>query len=76
MVFLNYALYPRIRLFDNMVFGLQIAKSLIEEVKARLGKAAGISELSLPPQPGQHFCALPRADRVHWFDAQTLQRPP
>ena len=35
-----------------------------------------LDESVTPPQPGQNFCAIPRADRVHWFDAQTLQRIP
>jgi sn-glycerol 3-phosphate transport system ATP-binding protein len=48
-------------------------------VHARLGQESLTLRLDAsvtPPQPGQHFYATPRADRVHWFDAQTLQRLP
>jgi len=46
MVFQNYALYPHMSVFDNMAYGLKIAKRPIEEIKARVGKAADILELS------------------------------
>jgi sn-glycerol 3-phosphate transport system ATP-binding protein len=46
MVFQNYALYPHMSVFDNMAYGLKIAKRPIEEIKARVDKAAGILELS------------------------------
>jgi sn-glycerol 3-phosphate transport system ATP-binding protein len=46
MVFQNYALYPHMSVFDNMAYGLKIAKRPPEEIKARVDKAAGILELS------------------------------
>ncbi len=46
MVFQNYALYPHMSVFDNMAYGLKIAKVPKEEIKARVDKAAGILELS------------------------------
>jgi sn-glycerol 3-phosphate transport system ATP-binding protein len=46
MVFQNYALYPHMSVFDNMAYGLKIAKRPIEEIKARVDKAADILELS------------------------------
>jgi sn-glycerol 3-phosphate transport system ATP-binding protein len=46
MVFQNYALYPHMSVFDNMAYGLKIAQRPIEEIKARVDKAAGILELS------------------------------
>lgn len=46
MVFQNYALYPHMSVFDNMAYGLKIAKRPAEEIKARVDKAAGILELS------------------------------
>ncbi len=46
MVFQNYALYPHMSVFDNMAYGLKIAKRPIEEIKAQVDKAAGILELS------------------------------
>ena len=46
MVFQNYALYPHMSVFDNMAYGLKIAKVPVTEIKARVDKAAGILELS------------------------------
>ena len=46
MVFQNYALYPHMSVFDNMAYGLKIATRPIEEIKARVDKAAAILELS------------------------------
>ena len=46
MVFQNYALYPHMSVFDNMAYGLKIAKRPIEEIKSRVDKAAGILELA------------------------------
>ena len=45
MVFQNYALYPQMSVFDNMAYGLKIAKVPVDEIKARVDKAAGILEL-------------------------------
>ncbi|MDP2249433.1 MAG: sn-glycerol-3-phosphate import ATP-binding protein UgpC [Hydrogenophaga sp.] len=44
-VFQNYALYPHMSVFDNMAYGLKIAKVPKDEIKARVDKAAGILEL-------------------------------
>ncbi len=46
MVFQNYALYPHMSVFDNMAYGLKIAKVPKEEIKARVDKAAAILELA------------------------------
>ena len=46
MVFQNYALYPHMSVFDNMAYGLKIAKLPLEDIKKRVDKAAGILELS------------------------------
>ena len=46
MVFQNYALYPHMSVFDNMAYGLKIAKLPPEQIKARVAKAAQILELS------------------------------
>ena len=40
MVFQNYALYPHMSVFDNMAYGLKIAKVPMAEIKARVDKAA------------------------------------
>ena len=46
MVFQNYALYPHMSVFDNMAYGLKIAKVPVAQIKARVDKAAKILELS------------------------------
>ena len=45
MVFQNYALYPHMSVFDNMAYGLKIAKVPLAEIKVRVDKAARILEL-------------------------------
>ncbi|SEA92601.1 sn-glycerol-3-phosphate ABC transporter ATP-binding protein UgpC [Variovorax sp. YR216] len=45
MVFQNYALYPHMSVFDNMAYGLKIAKVPSAEIKVRVDKAAKILEL-------------------------------
>ena len=45
MVFQNYALYPHMNVFDNMAYGLKIAKVPMTEIEARVAKAAQILEL-------------------------------
>jgi len=45
MVFQNYALYPHMSVFDNMAYGLKIAKVPKAEIRTRVEKAAGILEL-------------------------------
>ena len=46
MVFQNYALYPHMSVFDNMAYGLKIAKVPKDEIKTRVDKAAKILELT------------------------------
>jgi sn-glycerol 3-phosphate transport system ATP-binding protein len=46
MVFQNYALYPHMSVFDNMAYGLKIAKVPPEQIRSRVDKAARILELS------------------------------
>ena len=45
MVFQNYALYPHMSVFDNMAYGLKIAKLAKAEIEVRVQKAAKILEL-------------------------------
>lgn len=45
MVFQNYALYPHMSVFDNMAYGLKIARVPTAEIRIRVEKAAGILEL-------------------------------
>jgi len=45
MVFQNYALYPHMSVYDNMAYGLKIAKLPKAEIETRVQKAARILEL-------------------------------
>src|SRR3989475_4084011 len=45
MVFQNYALYPHMSVYDNMAYGLKIARLPKAEIDARVAKAAKILEL-------------------------------
>ena len=45
MVFQNYALYPHMSVYDNMAYGLKIAKVPKDEIEARVQKAAKILEI-------------------------------
>ncbi|ESQ92793.1 ABC transporter [Asticcacaulis sp. AC460] len=48
MVFQSYALYPHLNVFDNMAFGLRMAKMAERDIKAAVEKAAamlGIEDL-------------------------------
>ena len=55
MVFQNYALYPHMSVFDNMAYGLKIAKVPKDEIESRVQKAAEILELGelLQRKPNQ-----------------------
>ena len=46
MVFQNYALYPHMSVYDNMAYGLKIAKVPKADIETRVQKAAKILELS------------------------------
>jgi sn-glycerol 3-phosphate transport system ATP-binding protein len=46
MVFQNYALYPHMTVFDNMAYGLKIAKVPLAQIQQRVDKAAKILELA------------------------------
>jgi sn-glycerol 3-phosphate transport system ATP-binding protein len=46
MVFQNYALYPHMSVFDNMAYGLKIARLSKGEIHARVDKAARALEIS------------------------------
>jgi multiple sugar transport system ATP-binding protein len=48
MVFQNYALYPHMTIFNNMAFGLQLAKKkkdFIQDTVARTSKALGLNQM-------------------------------
>ncbi len=46
MVFQSYALYPHMTVFDNMAFGMRIAKASKAEIEKRVGAAAEILQLT------------------------------
>jgi sn-glycerol 3-phosphate transport system ATP-binding protein len=46
MVFQNYALYPHMSVYDNMAYGLKIARVSKTDIETRVQKAAKILELS------------------------------
>ena len=45
MVFQNYALYPHMSVFDNMAYGLKIAKTPKAEIETRVARAAKMLQL-------------------------------
>lgn len=48
MVFQSYAVFPHLRVFDNIAFGLRLKKTPVDETEERVGKAAellGLEEL-------------------------------
>jgi alpha-glucoside transport system ATP-binding protein len=46
MVFQSYALYPHMSVYDNMAFGLKIAKRPAAEIEAKVRQAATILQLT------------------------------
>jgi ABC-type sugar transport system ATPase subunit len=46
MVFQSYALYPHMTVYDNMAFGMKIAKEKKEEIDRRVKQAAEILQLT------------------------------
>ena len=75
-----YALYPHMKVYDNMAFGMKLAKSSKEDIRARVVKAAEMLQIDhlldrLPKQlsGGQRQRvaigrALVRDPRVFLFD--------
>ena len=56
MVFQNYALYPHMTIYDNMVYGLKFRKVPKEEIQTRVMetmKILGFDEMYLKRRPGQ-----------------------
>ncbi len=46
MVFQSYALYPHMTVYDNMAFGMQLAKSGKEQIRERVEKAAEMLQIT------------------------------
>ena len=70
MVFQSYALYPHMTVYENMAFGMKLAKADKGEVERRVRRAAEMLQLTtyldrLPKQlsGGQSRCASRRASR-------------
>jgi ABC-type sugar transport system ATPase subunit len=55
MVFQSYALYPHMTVYDNMAFGMKIARASKAEIDARVNQAADILQLT------QYLHRLPKA---------------
>ena len=55
MVFQSYALYPHMTVYDNMAFGMRIARASKEEIEERVQNAADILQL------GPYLDRLPKA---------------
>ena len=56
MVFQNYALYPHMTVYDNMVYGLKFRKVPKEEIQERVSevmKILGFDDMYLKRRPGQ-----------------------
>ncbi len=55
MVFQNYALYPHMKVFDNIAFGLKLRKVPKDEIKKRVLKAAKMLHIEdlLDRKPGE-----------------------
>ncbi|QDY71214.1 ABC transporter ATP-binding protein [Qingshengfaniella alkalisoli] len=80
MVFQSYALYPHMTVYDNMAFGMKLAKASAQDVKARVEAAAKLLQIDhlldrLPKQlsGGQRQRvaigrAITRDPRVFLFD--------
>ncbi|MBP7241433.1 ABC transporter ATP-binding protein [Amaricoccus sp.] len=45
MVFQSYALYPHMKVYDNMAFGMKLAKAGEAEIRARVEKAAKMLQI-------------------------------
>jgi len=45
MVFQSYALYPHMNVFNNMAFGMKLAKSGTDDIKQRVEEAARLLQI-------------------------------
>jgi sn-glycerol 3-phosphate transport system ATP-binding protein len=66
MVFQNYALYPHMSVYDNMAYGLKIAKVPKAEIEARVQKAAKILELGTCCERKPRSCRAASASAWPW----------
>ncbi len=54
MVFQSYALYPHMSVFDNLAFGLKLAKISTDEIRERVEKVAATLQI------GEYLERLPK----------------
>lgn len=74
MVFQNYALYPHMRVFDNMGFSLKLAKTDRAEIEQRVKAAAKI--LRLTPLLGRYPRQLSGGERQRVAMGRAIVRDP
>lgn len=74
MVFQNYALYPHMTVYDNMAFGLKMAKVPKDEIKKRIENAAEI--LGLTPYLSRKPKALSGGQRQRVALGRSIVREP
>ncbi|TCP43311.1 ABC transporter ATP-binding protein [Rhodovulum marinum] len=74
MVFQNYALYPHMSVFDNMAYGLKIAKTPRAEIEARVQTAARL--LQLEPYLGRKPRELSGGQRQRVAMGRAIVRKP
>ncbi|PIE07053.1 MAG: sn-glycerol-3-phosphate ABC transporter ATP-binding protein UgpC [Rhodobacterales bacterium] len=74
MVFQNYALYPHMSVYDNMAYGLKIAKTPKDEIAARVASAAKL--LQLEPYLGRKPRELSGGQRQRVAMGRAIVRKP
>src|SRR5215468_2408844 len=74
MVFQNYALYPHMKAFDNIAFGLRARKLSKSEIEARVGRAA--SMLGITPLLGRYPRQLSGGQRQRVAIGRAIVRNP
>ena len=74
MVFQNYALYPTLKVFDNIAFSLQVRRHAKEEIKKQVEWAAEL--LNLTPYLGRYPKELSGGQRQRVAMGRALVRHP
>jgi multiple sugar transport system ATP-binding protein len=74
MVFQSYALYPHMTVFDNMAFGLRLAKSSSETVAEKVTRAAKM--LQIEPLLGRYPRELSGGQRQRVAIGRAITRDP
>jgi multiple sugar transport system ATP-binding protein len=74
MVFQSYALYPHLTVYDNVAFALKIKKTPKDEIRRRVGEAAGI--LALQPYMNRKPRSLSGGQRQRVAMGRAIVRQP